>query len=61
MIYAVRTAGIAVGKANETFAWAVKVTNLINRKYPGSNVQVLRNDSGQLGQVHWLTTHDSLA
>ena len=60
MIYSVRTAGIAVGKANEAFAWAVKVTNWINGKYPDANVQVLRNVSGQLGQVHWLSTHDSL-
>jgi hypothetical protein len=60
MIYSVRSAGIAAGKANEAIAWAVKVANWINEKYPGANVQVLRNVSGQLTQVHWLATTGSL-
>ena len=43
-----------------TSAWAIKVTNWINTKYPDANVQLLTNVSGQLGQLHWLSTTETL-
>ena len=61
MIYGVRTAEAAGGKLFEARAWAIKVTNWINKKYPGANVELLTNVSGQLGQFHWLVTSETLA
>ena len=60
MIYNVRTAGISQGKAREATAWAVKAANWINEKYTGTNLQVLTNISGNLTDIHWLWTSDSL-
>ena len=60
MIYNVRTAGMAGGKLNQAMAWAIKVAKWVNGKYPDSNVTVLRNITGNLTQVHWLWTTESL-
>ena len=61
MIYFVRSAEVDRSKVDEAFGWAVKVANWINGKFSEANVQVLRNVSGPLGAVHWLSTSDSLA
>ena len=61
MIYFVRTATIGQGQVTKAFEWAVKVSNLINSKYPGANIQVLRRLSGPISDISWVSTADSLA
>ena len=61
MIYFVRTATIGQGQVAKAFEWAVKVSNLINGKFPGAKVQVLRRISGQISDISWMLTADSLA
>lgn len=61
MITWVRTADIHDGKLNEAFAWAVKVTAYLNKKFKGADIQVMRNLGGPVYQVHWACNYDSLA
>ena len=56
MNYLVRDAEMTGPEAIE---WAVKVANLVNSKYPDS-IQVLRNISGNVQQVHWVVSGESL-
>ena len=56
MIYFVRNAEIT---GPEAVGWAVKVADLANSKFPDST-QVLRNVSGNIQQVHWVVTAESL-
>ena len=57
MIYWVRVAEITGPEAME---WEVKVADLVNSKFPNTT-QVLRNLSGNVQQVRWLATAESLA
>jgi hypothetical protein len=56
-----RTANMHDGKGQEAFAWAVKVANYLNEKFPGANMQVVRNIGGPVWQVHWIANFESLA
>jgi len=60
MITAVRTAGVHDGKFADAVAWALKTTNYLRDKL-GGNTQLMRNVGGPLYQLHWVTTHSSLA
>jgi|SRR5579871_6624061 hypothetical protein len=59
MITVVRTASINYGKMAEALAWAVKVTRYMRDK--SANVQLSRNIGGLVYQIHWASTHASLA
>lgn len=61
MITVLRSANIAPGVlAEDAFGWAIKVATYLNNKW-GTNVQVQRNVGGDIFQIHWLTTYDSLS
>jgi hypothetical protein len=60
MITAVRTGSIHDGKFGEAVAWAVKTTNYLRDKL-GANTQLMRNVGGPAYQLHWVSTHQSLA
>lgn len=61
MITNVRSATIQQGVPVESaFEWAVKVAMYVNQTF-GTNVQVQRNLTGPLYQVHWVNTLESLA
>ena len=61
MIYYTRTATISQGQARKAFELAVRVADLVNSKFPGHNVQVLRRISGAMSDLSWIATSDSLA
>ena len=61
MIYNVRSGEILDGKMAAAMEFAVKVASYVNANYPGLNVQVLRNVSGLVNQVHWVASYESLA
>jgi len=61
MIIWTRTADISPGKIEQAFAWAVKVAAYGNKKYPSVHIQVLRNYTGPVYQLHWIAGHESLA
>ena len=61
MIYYARSAEILDGKAAAAMEFAVKVASYVNDNYPGLNVQVLRNVSGLVNQVQWVSSYESLA
>jgi len=48
------------GKAEEGFAWAIKVSKYLNET-SDLNVRVLRNIAGHVSQVHWVANFESLA
>jgi hypothetical protein len=50
MIYFVRSATIS----------QIRVANWINSKHPGGNIQPLRAISGQVFNIYWLASADSL-
>jgi hypothetical protein len=60
MITSVTTASVHDGKLTEAIAWAVKATNYLRDKF-GTNAQLTRNIGGPLYQLHWVSTHQSLA
>ncbi|HAL47090.1 MAG: hypothetical protein FI707_07870 [SAR202 cluster bacterium] len=60
MIYRVRSAEVNGIKANEAFAWAVKVTIWANEKFPTGGTQLLRNISGNPFGLHWVSSAESL-
>jgi hypothetical protein len=61
MIYYTRSAEILDGKNAAAMEFAVKVASYVNDNYPGLNVRVLSNVSGQVNQVHWVSGYESLA
>jgi hypothetical protein len=61
MITWVRTANIHDGKAQDAFAWAIKVAKYVSANFSEANVQVLRNIGGLVWQVHWVANYESLA
>jgi len=60
MITWVRTADVRDGKNIEATQWALKAAAYVNEKY-NLNISVQTNVAGQLNQLHWVGTHDSLA
>jgi hypothetical protein len=60
MITFVRTADIRDGKAQPAIEWALKVAAYLNETLQ-TNVAVQRNVAGPVNQLHWFSTHDSLA
>ena len=49
------------GKLVDAFSWAAKVAAHINQKFPGSNVQVVRNVGGPMYELHFVSVSESLA
>ena len=49
------------GKLVDAFSWAAKVAGHINRQFPGSNVQVVRNVGGSMFELHFVSVAESLA
>lgn len=60
MITFVRSAELERDKVNEGMAWAVGVANWINGKFPDNTVYVMRNISGSLFGLNWVTSAESL-
>ena len=60
MITVVRTGSVHDGKFGEAVVWAVKITNYLREKL-GANTQLMRNVGGPVFQLHWVSTHQSLA
>ena len=60
MITWVRTADIRDGKGPAAIEWALKVSAYVNEAFK-TNVSLQRNVAGQLNQVHWVATYQSLA
>jgi hypothetical protein len=60
MITWVRTAEIRDGKRLEAVQWALKTAAYVNETFD-LNVTVQSNVSGQLNQLHWVATYESMA
>ena len=60
MITFTRTASIRQGKLEPAFEWAVRVA-MVMKQNLGQDLQVHRNVTGSIFQVHWSATFDSLA
>jgi hypothetical protein len=60
MVTMVRTANVHDGKLDAALAWAVKATKY-GRDKLSANIQLRRNIGGAVHQVHWVSTHESLA
>ena len=60
MITFVRSAEADRSHVNEAVGWAVQVANWINGKFPDVTVNVMRNISGSVFGLHWVTNAESL-
>ena len=60
MITFVRSAEAERDKVNDAFAWAVQLVNWINGKFPDTTVRVMRNISGSIHGLHFVTNAESL-
>jgi hypothetical protein len=60
MITWVRTAEIRDGKRLEAVQWALKTAAYVNNAFD-LNITVQSNVSGQLNQLHWVGTYESMA
>jgi len=59
MITFVRTGDIQDGKAMQAIEWAVKISAYINETFE-TNISVQQNVAGQINQLHWVSTFESL-
>jgi hypothetical protein len=60
MIYNVISGQIAEGKTKEAIAWAAKIAAYNNQRFPGTNVQILRNINGYQDRLHYIETYESM-
>ena len=60
MITWVRSAKVHDGKLLQAIEWGLKATAYVNETF-GMNASMHRPVSGQLNQVQWVATYDSLA
>jgi hypothetical protein len=61
MVYNVISAQIAEGKRQEAVAWALKIAAYNNQRFPGTNVQILRNINGYQDRLHYMEVYESMA
>jgi hypothetical protein len=61
MIYLLRSARALQGEAPLALPFAVEVANYLNEHYPEISIEVWRNVSGPIDQVHWVARYESLA
>jgi hypothetical protein len=61
MVYLVRSARAQQGLAQAALPWAIQIANYVNENYPETHIEVLRNISGPIDQVHWVAKYESLA
>ena len=60
MIYNVISTQIVDGKRKEARAWALKIAAYNNKKFPGTNVQILRNINGHQDRLHYIEIYESM-
>ena len=61
MIYLMRSARAQQGRSQAALPWAFEVADYLNENYPEVTVEVWRNISGPIDQVHWVARYESLA
>jgi hypothetical protein len=61
MITFVRTAAIHEGKLMDAMEWAADLAEYIRDNIEGANLQAARHIGGEMYQVCWIATYDSLA
>lgn len=61
MITFVRTAAVHEGKLMDAMEWAADLAAYIRDNIEGANLQAARRVGGEMYQVCWIATYDSLA
>jgi hypothetical protein len=61
MIKVIRSVQVQSGKGREAAQWAQEVTDWLNARQPGSNIQVFREVFGNAGTLYWLGDAEDIA
>ena len=61
MIKVIRSVQVQSGKGREAAQWAQEVTDWLNARQPGSNIQVFREVFGHAGTLYWLGDAEDIA
>ena len=49
------------GKLGEGIGWALNVTSYLNKQFPGTEMEVVRNVGGPVYEIHLVSRFESLA
>ena len=60
MVYFVRSVKAKGARLSEAFKWALKISEFLKSKYPGTISEVLVNVTGPQDEIHWMTVLESV-